>query len=39
MEQANAFLPAFVADHNSRYALPSEGLVRAFAAPPPASRR
>lgn len=34
MEQANAFLPGFLADHNSRYALPSEGLVRAFSDPP-----
>ena len=30
IEQANAFLPGFVADHNARYALPSAGLERAF---------
>lgn len=30
MEEANAFLAAFVADHNARYALDEEGLERAF---------
>lgn len=34
MEEANSFLPAFLADHNSRYALPSGGLERAFSDPP-----
>lgn len=33
MEQANAFLPAFVADHNLRYAIDPEGLPRAFGEP------
>lgn len=34
MEEASAFLPAFLADHNSRYAPPSERLERAFTEPP-----
>lgn len=34
IEEANAFLPAFIADHNARFALDREGLEWAFAARP-----
>jgi transposase len=34
IEEANAFLPAFIADHNARYALDTSGMANVFASGP-----